>query len=90
MPPKGRRSIMKIGKISGVLALALMLPLAGCEMNQTEEGELPDVEVEEEGNLPEYDVEGPEVDVETDTMQIQTPDVDVREPESGNEGGSVY
>lgn len=83
---------MKIGRISGALALALMLPLAACEMDQTEEGELPDIEVEEEGNLPEYDVEGPEVEVETDTMQIRTPDVDVREPDEGGEGegGGVY
>lgn len=80
---------MTIGRASSALVLALMLPLAACDMDQTEEGEMPEIEVEEEGNLPEYDVEGPEVEVETDTMR--TPGVDVREPETGEgDGGGVY
>lgn len=76
---------MDIKKITGIFALTLMLPLAACDVDQTEEGELPDIEVEAEGNLPEYGVEGPDVEVETDTMEIRTPDVDIEPPtDAGN------
>ena len=46
-----------------LLPLALFLPLAACDVDQTEAGEMPDVEVEE-GQMPEYDVEGPEIETE--------------------------
>lgn len=76
-------------KTAAVLAVAIALPLAACDVDQTEEGELPDVNVEE-GQLPEYDVEGPDVDVDTDTVQIQTPDVDVNMPDDNDreDGGT--
>ena len=72
---------------SAALAIALMLPLAACDVDQTEQGDLPDVEVEE-GNMPEYDVEGPDVDIHTDTMQIQTPDVDINDPDGDDIDGN--
>lgn len=70
-----------------LLALAtgiLLVPLAACDIDQTEEGELPDVDVDvSEGQLPEYDVEGPDVDVGTvtDTVIIETPTVDIDLPD---------
>lgn len=70
-----------------LLALAtgiLLVPLAACDIDQTEEGELPDVDVDvSEGQLPEYDVEGPDVDVgtDTDTVIIETPTVDIDLPD---------
>ena len=48
----------------------------GCDVDQTEEGELPEVDVKE-GNMPEYDVDGPEVEVKTEKKQVEVPDVDV-------------
>lgn len=65
------------------LAIGAAVFLFGaCEVDQTREGEMPDVEVEE-GQMPEYDVEGPEVDVrsDTDTVVVETPEVDVDLPE---------
>jgi hypothetical protein len=54
------------------------LGVAACDVDQTEEGELPEVDIQTEGgNLPEYDVEGPEVSVDTEKKQIEVPDVDI-------------
>ncbi|MGH7477497.1 MAG: hypothetical protein ACRELD_14620 [Longimicrobiales bacterium] len=65
----------------------LLVPLVGatlgaCTAEQTEEGELPDVEVEG-GNLPEYDVDAADVEVGTDTQTITVPDIDVSPPDTG-------
>ena len=59
------------------------LAIAGCTAEQTEEGELPDVDVSvDSGNLPRYDVDPAQVDINRDTTKVITPDVDVRPPES--------
>ena len=58
-----------------VLAAALLWP-AACTVEQTEEGELPDVEVEG-GKLPEYDVDPAKVKVGTDTKTIKVPTIDI-------------
>ncbi len=70
------------------------LGLAACDVDQTEEGEMPEVSVEG-GNMPEYDVEPVDVDVETgtetQTVEVPTLDVDVSsddaegEPATGDE-----
>ncbi|MEO0461773.1 MAG: hypothetical protein AAF127_01485 [Pseudomonadota bacterium] len=52
------------------------LALAACDVQQTEEGELPEVKVEE-GNLPEYEVDAPEVKVGTTEAEVEVPEVDV-------------
>ena len=52
------------------------LSLAACDVDQTEEGEMPEISVEE-GNMPEFDVEGPDVDVDTGTTTVEVPTVDV-------------
>lgn len=53
----------------------LVLPV-GCDVEQTEEGEMPNVTVSE-GNMPEYDVDAPDVDVESRETTMTVPDVDV-------------
>lgn len=63
---------------------AFALALFGCEVEQTEEGEMPDVDVEG-GNVPEYDVEAPDVDVGTEERTITVPDVDVDSAEEEEE-----
>jgi hypothetical protein len=68
-------------KFATVLVLgAATLGLAACDVDQTEEGELPDVDVEA-GNMPEYDVEGPDVDVGTTTETVEVPTLDIDGPD---------
>lgn len=57
----------------------LAVALAACDVDQTQEGELPDVEVEG-GQMPEFDVETADVDVGTKTTTVEVPDVDVNMP----------
>ena len=77
-------------------ALGLGAFAAGCDIDKTREGEMPEVEVEE-GRMPEYDVdtaeietgteqrriEVPDVDVETEERTIETPTVDIQMPDEG-------
>lgn len=71
-------------KKTTILAFALTsaLALTACDVDKTQEGELPDVDVNAEGGqLPAYDVETPEVDVGTEEVQVEVPDVDVEMPD---------
>lgn len=64
------------------LALTSALALSACDVEQTQEGELPDVEVTAEGGqLPAYDVETAEVDVKTETVPVEVPKIDVEMPD---------
>lgn len=63
-------------------ALVATIATTGCRVRQTEEGEMPDVDVNAEGGqLPEYDVDAADVDVKTEERTIEVPDVDVTMPE---------
>lgn len=78
--------------MSFILLLALLTVFAtGCRVRQTEEGEMPDVDVSAEGGkLPEYDVDAADVDVKTEKREIEVPtDVDVNMPgeEKANDEG---
>lgn len=74
--------------IALVAAATLAFGLAACDVDQTEEGELPEIEG---GNLPEYDVEAPDVDVGTKEVTVEVPTIDVDtedaagEPATGDE-----
>ena len=67
---------------TAILAVVLTsaFALTACNVEKTEEGELPDVSVEG-GALPAYDVETPEVDVDTKTIPVTVPDIDVEMPD---------
>lgn len=74
-----------------VAAGAMVLGLSACDIDQTEEAELPEVSVEG-GNMPEFDVETADVDVGTEEVTVDVPTVDVDmpgdaegEPVTGNE-----
>ncbi|RPF71501.1 hypothetical protein [Aurantiacibacter spongiae] len=72
-------------KIIAVMAVAgAALSLAACDVDQTEEAELPEVEG---GNMPEYDVSAPDVDVETGTETVEVPTLDVDVDEADDAAG---
>lgn len=79
-------------RLLALTAGLLLVPLAACDIDQTEEGELPDVDVEvSEGELPEYDVDGPDVDIgtDTDTVIVETPTIDVDLPDEDDDTTGV-
>lgn len=87
------RTIMKYFQIKNIaqLCAALTLPalaLSACDVKKTQEGEAPKVKVEG-GQLPAYDVEGPDVKVEGKEKTITVPDVDIVTPEEKRRGGNV-
>ena len=64
------------------LAMTSALALSACDVVQTQDGELPVVEVTAEGGpLPAYDVETAEVDVKTETVPVEVPKIDVEMPD---------
>ena len=64
-----------------LLVGASCLGLVACNVDQTKEGEMPDVDVNATGGqLPEYNVEGPTVNVGTENKTVQVPTVDVDAP----------
>lgn len=67
---------------TALLAVASFAALAACDVDKTEEGEMPDIDVNATGGeLPEYNVEGPDVNVGTTTETVEVPTVDVDTPE---------
>ena len=69
---------------TALILSAATLGLAACDVDQTEETELPEVEVTE-GNMPEFDVETADVDVGTEEVTVEVPDVDVSMPDAEGE-----
>jgi hypothetical protein len=68
-------------KITILLAAAGGLALAACDVDQTKNAQLPDVDVNATGGqLPEFNVTTPEVSVGTENRTVQVPDVDVKVP----------
>lgn len=66
---------------TATFVLTSALALAACDVDQTQEGELPDVEVSAKGGqLPAYDVETAEVDVKTEKVEVDVPKVEVEMP----------
>ncbi|MCB9617400.1 MAG: hypothetical protein H6721_14825 [Sandaracinus sp.] len=59
-----------------IAPFALALALTGCDVDQTQEGRLPEVEVRG-GQLPRFDVDTAEIDVHTEQRRVEVPDVDV-------------
>jgi hypothetical protein len=67
--------------IAASLIAPFALGLAACDVDQTEEGEMPEVRVEG-GNMPEYDVETADVDVGTEEKTVEVPTVDIEMPDA--------
>lgn len=62
-------------------AAGLSLGLAACDVEQTENAELPEVDVKG-GNMPEFNVDAADVDVTTEKKTIEVPVVNVEEPDA--------
>ncbi len=68
-------------KILIMLAGASVLGLAACDVDQTKNAQLPDVDVNVSGGqAPEFNVTPPEVTVGTENRTVEVPDVDVKVP----------
>lgn len=68
-----------------VLVAASSFAIAACDVDQTKEGELPDVDVNASGgNLPAFDVDAPSVNVGTENRTVEVPTVDVDAPKDDN------
>ena len=65
-----------------MLALgAVFICVAGCKVNKTQEGKVPEVNVSAKGGqLPEYNVEGPKIDVGSKNETVKVPTVKVKTP----------
>ena len=64
-----------------LFAAAACITLGACEVQQTQNGQMPDVDVNVSGGqLPEFNVQSPEVEVGTKNETIQVPTVDVKTP----------
>lgn len=62
-----------------ILVPALAFGLAACDVKQTQEGKLPDVEVKD-GQVPKYDVDAADVDVKTEEKTITVPTLEYDTP----------
>ncbi len=66
---------------SKMIIAAGCLAFAACDVDQTKEGDMPEVDVNASGGqLPEYNVEGPSVNVGTENKTVEVPTVDVDAP----------
>ncbi len=74
---------MKKPLLCSALTGLFVLASAGCDVEQTEPGAMPDVDVDvDPGAVPAYDVDAPDVDVSTEEKQVTVPDVDVETEEA--------
>ena len=84
---------MKLGYVLGAIVIALLVAFGiyFVDVDQTQEGELPDVDVSVEGGqLPEADAEVGDIDVGTEEVEVEVPTVDIQSPEeeAAEEGAS--
>lgn len=68
-----------------IVTLALIgtlgLIVAGCQVNKTKDGKLPEVKVSTTGaQLPEYNVQGPKIAVGSKTETVKVPTIKVTTP----------
>lgn len=68
-----------------LIAATGFVALSACDVEQTKEGELPDVDVSAtEGQLPAYDVDTADVNVTTEERTVEVPVVKVDEADAGD------
>lgn len=62
-----------------ILVPAIAFGVAACDVQKTQEGKLPEVEVKG-GQVPKYDVDVGDVDVGTEKKEITVPTIDIDTP----------
>lgn len=78
---------MRTGPALGIVAVVVVVAVGigayyFVDIDQTQQGSLPDVNVDVEGGeLPEYDVETGNIELDTTQETIEVPDVDIRTTE---------
>jgi len=73
-----------------MIIVAGCFAVSACDVDQTKEGKLPEVDVNATGGqLPEFDVEGPTVNVGTENKTIQVPTIDVDAPKDADGNKSI-
>ena len=77
---------MKFTTMLAMIAASAALTLTGCRVEKTQEGNLPEVDVETRGEtqMPKYDVDAADVDVGTTKTEVSVPTVDVNMPPENN------
>lgn len=77
-------------RLSLIAIPALLLGLTACDIQQTEEGEMPKVDVDvEEGKMPEYDVQTGDVDVEEKEVTVPTLDYESPAEQAAEEKAGI-
>jgi hypothetical protein len=69
--------------ITTALAATAAFGLAGCEVEQTEEGEMPEIEG---GNMPEYEADTADIDIETEEQTVEVPELEVESADEEQAG----
>lgn len=77
----GERSMIKTAPALAVLG-SLAFALSACDVEQTEEGELPEVQG---GEMPAYDVDTADVEVKTEERTVDVPVVETEEADASAE-----
>jgi hypothetical protein len=63
----------------GATLVVFSLAISACQVKKTQDGKVPSVAVQATGGqLPKYDIKGPEVKVGTKTATVQVPTVEVK------------
>ena len=66
---------------TGMTLVLISLAISACQVKKTQDGKVPSVSVQAtDGQLPKYDVKGPEVKVGTKTQTVEIPTVEVKRP----------
>lgn len=77
-----KSQLLNSKKVFSLAFLLLLIPLASCQIEQERAAELPDVDVNvEPGQLPVYDIEGPDVNVGVTERTVTVPRVIVIQEE---------
>ena len=76
-----------MSNVNKILALgSVCLAVAGCQVNKTQSGKLPKVEMKtSEGQLPAYNIQGPDVQVGSKSHTFNVPTVHVTTPRERNQ-----
>lgn len=75
------RAILTLVIVAVVIVIVLIMTNV-IDINQTQEGSMPEVNVEG-GALPELDVDTADVDVGTETREVEVPTIDVEGADGG-------